>query len=168
MAKRRSSPFYPPPSQFCCSMMRACLIFLDQRRPHLRASLIHVSDLSFLCSVRIGLVTDGFSPYNTSAMSYSCWLVFAILYNPPPSLCMKYKYIFFCLIIPGPDQLGTCINVMLKPLIEELKQLWEGVELYDYYQKQKFNIRVAYLWSVHDFRAYNIFQDGVAMAFWHV
>jgi hypothetical protein len=24
-------------------------------------------------------------------------------------------------------------------------------------QKQKFNLQVAYLWSVHDFRAYNIF-----------
>jgi hypothetical protein len=26
---------------------------------------------------------------------------------------------------------------MLKPLIEESKQLWEGVEAYDYNQKQK-------------------------------
>jgi hypothetical protein len=29
--------------------------------------------------------------------------------------------------------------------------------VYDYDQKQKFNLRVAYLLSVHDFRAYNIF-----------
>jgi hypothetical protein len=64
---------------------------------------------------------------------------------------------FLCLIIPGLDHPGTNINVMLKPLIEELKHLWEGVEPYDYDQKQKFNLRVAYLWSVHDFRAYNIF-----------
>jgi hypothetical protein len=64
---------------------------------------------------------------------------------------------FMCLIIPGPDRPGTCIDVMLKLLIEELKQLWEGVEAYDYDQKQKFNLRVTYLWLVHDFRAYNIF-----------
>jgi hypothetical protein len=62
-----------------------------------------------------------------------------------------------CHIIPGPDHPGTCLNVMLKPLIEELKELWEGVKAYDYDQKQKFNIRVVYLWLVHDFRAYNIF-----------
>jgi hypothetical protein len=31
-------------------------------------------------------------------------------------------------------------DVMLKPLIEELKQLWIGVEVYDYYKKQKFNL----------------------------
>jgi hypothetical protein len=47
---------------------------------------------------------------------------------------------------------------MLKPLIEELKLLWQGVEAYDYDQKQKFNLRVMYLWSVHDFKAYNIFS----------
>jgi hypothetical protein len=53
---------------------------------------------------------------------------------------MKYKYMFLCLIIPGLDHPGTNINVILKPLIEELKWLWEGVEAYDYDQKQKFNL----------------------------
>jgi hypothetical protein len=52
-------------------------------------------------NVRIGLVTDGFSPYNATAVSYSCWPIFAISYNLPPSLCMKYEYMFLCLIIPG-------------------------------------------------------------------
>jgi hypothetical protein len=102
--------------------------------------------------VRIGLVTDGFSPYNMSAASYSCWPIFAILYNLPHSLCMKYEYMLMCLIIHGPDHPRTRINVMLNPLIEELKQLWEGVKAYVYDQKQKFNLRVAYLLSVHDFR----------------
>jgi hypothetical protein len=71
---------------------------------------------------------------------------------------MKYEYMFLCLIIPGPDHPGSRINVMLKPIIVELKQLWQGVEAYDYDHKQKFNLRVAYLWSVHDFMAYNIFS----------
>ena len=31
------------------------------------------------------------------------------------------------------------------------------MEAYDYYTKQKFNLRAAYLWSVHDFLAYGIF-----------
>jgi hypothetical protein len=30
--------------------------------------------------------------------------------------------------------------------------------VYDYDQKQNFNLRVAYLWSVHDFKAYNFFS----------
>jgi hypothetical protein len=86
-------------------------------------------------NVCIRLVTDGFSSYNTSASSYTCWPVFAIPYNLPPALCMKYEYMFLCLIIPGPDHPRSHINVMLKPLIEELKQLWQGVKAYDYDQK---------------------------------
>jgi hypothetical protein len=70
---------------------------------------------------------------------------------------MKYEYMFMCLIIPGPDHPRTRLNMILKPLIEELKQLWEGVEVYDYDQKEKFNLQVVYMWSVHDFRVYNIF-----------
>jgi hypothetical protein len=34
---------------------------------------------------------------------------------------MKYEYMFLCLIIPSLDHPGTRLNVMLKPLIEELK-----------------------------------------------
>jgi hypothetical protein len=41
-------------------------------------------------NVCIGLTMDGFSSYNMSAVSYSCWPIFAIPYNLPPSLCMKY------------------------------------------------------------------------------
>jgi hypothetical protein len=81
-------------------------------------------DANFIRDARnahIGFTTDGFSSYNTSVASYSCWPVFPIPYNLPSSLCMKYKYMFLCFIIPDPDHLGPCINVMLKSLIEELK-----------------------------------------------
>ena len=108
-------------------------------------------------NVRFGLATDGFSPFNVTATSYSCWPVFAVPYNLPPALCMKYEFIFLCLVIPGPDHPGTKIDVMMRPLIEELKILWEGVEAYDCYKKQKFNLRAAFLWSIHDFMAYGIF-----------
>jgi hypothetical protein len=54
---------------------------------------------------------------------------------------MKYEFIFLCLVIHGPDHPGTIIDVMMRPLIEELKFLWEGVEAYDCYKKQKFNLR---------------------------
>jgi hypothetical protein len=71
-------------------------------------------------NVRIGLAIDVFSLFNTNAAPYSCWLIFAILYNPP-SLFMTYEFIFLCLILPGPDHPCPHLNVMLKPLIEELK-----------------------------------------------
>ncbi|WVZ84723.1 hypothetical protein U9M48_031716 [Paspalum notatum var. saurae] len=108
-------------------------------------------------NIRFGLATDGFTPFNESAASYSCWPVFAIPYNLPPSMCMKYEFIFLCLIIPSPKHPGPKLNMMLQPLIKELKQLWIGVEAYDISLKQKFTLRAAYLWSIHDFLAYGIF-----------
>jgi hypothetical protein len=108
-------------------------------------------------NVRIGLVTNDFSLFSTNAATYSCWSVFTISYNLPPSLSMKYDFMFLCLILLGLDHLGPRLNVILKPLIEELKQLLTRVEAYDYYKKEKFNLRVVYLWFVHDFNAYNIF-----------
>jgi hypothetical protein len=117
-------------------------------------------DLEFAQDVRnvhIGLATNGFTPFGENATSYSCWPVFVVPYNLPSSLCMKYEFMFLCLIVPGPDHPGPKLNVMLKPLIDELKELWNRVEAYDSYKKQKFTLWAAYLWSIHDFMAYNIF-----------
>jgi hypothetical protein len=63
----------------------------------------------------------------------------------------------FHLLISGPDYPGKKLNVVLKPLIEELKELWKGVEAYNIFKKQIFKLRVVYLWSVHDFMVYAIF-----------
>jgi hypothetical protein len=109
-------------------------------------------------NVRIGLATDGFTPFNMTAALYSCWSVIVIPYNLPPALCMKYEFMFLCLVIPGPKHPSVRLNVMLQPLIEELKKLWQGVEAYDCFKKQNFNLCVAYLFSVHEFMAYGIFS----------
>jgi hypothetical protein len=69
-------------------------------------------------NIRFGLTTDGFDAFSTNSAPYSCWPIFAVPYNLPPSLCMKFEYIFLCLIVPGPDAPDPQINVMLKPLIE--------------------------------------------------
>jgi hypothetical protein len=116
-------------------------------------------------NVRIDLATYGFSPFNLTMLLYSCWPVIAIPYILPPALCMKYEFIFLCLVIPGPDHPGTKINMMMRPQFEDLKLLWEGVEVYDCYKKHKFNLRATYLWSIHDFLAYGIFSVWSCMVF---
>jgi hypothetical protein len=78
-------------------------------------------------NIRIGLAIDGFTPFNANAASYSCWHVFVIPYNLPPHMCMKYDYMFLSLIIPGLDHPGKGLNVMMQPLIDDLKKLWKGV-----------------------------------------
>jgi hypothetical protein len=67
-------------------------------------------------NVRIGLETDGFTPFGDNTASFSCWPMFVILYNLPP-MCMKYEFMFLCLIVPGPDHPGPKLNVMLRPLM---------------------------------------------------
>jgi hypothetical protein len=49
------------------------------------------------------------------------------------------------------------MNIFLHPLMEELKELWQGVDAYDSYLKYRFNLRAAYLWSIHDYLAYGKF-----------
>jgi hypothetical protein len=51
---------------------------------------------------------------------------------------MNYEIMFLCLNVPGLETLGPRLNVMLKSLIEELKQLWIGVKAYDCDKKKKF------------------------------
>jgi hypothetical protein len=97
-------------------------------------------------------------PLTQMLPSYSCWPVITIPYNLPPSLCMKDEYVFLTLIIPSPDNPGKHLNMFMEPLIDELYELWNGVRTYNSSRKEYFNIRVAFLWSIHDFSAYRMFS----------
>lgn len=107
--------------------------------------------------VRLGLCTDGFTPFGYSAAPYSCWPIFITPYNLPPAMCMKASYLFLTLIIPGPNSPGKSIDVYLRPLIDELKMLWnDGVLTYDTHNKQNFMMKAALLWTINDFPAYGM------------
>ncbi|KAJ0475406.1 putative Transposase-associated domain-containing protein [Helianthus annuus] len=106
-------------------------------------------------NVRLGLCTDGFNPNNSNSIPYSLWPVFLTIYNLPPWMCMKDSFIEVCLIIPGGKSPGQNIDVFLRPLIDELKELYkEGIEVYDAYHKENFIMRAILLWTVSDFPAY--------------
>ncbi|KAL5580230.1 hypothetical protein UlMin_012672 [Ulmus minor] len=59
------------------------------------------------------------------------------------------------LLIPGPQSPGKDMDVFLRPLIEELKELWEnGIDTRDAGNDRKvFKMRAALLWTVNDFPA---------------
>jgi hypothetical protein len=61
----------------------------------------YVDFASDATNIRLGLVIEGFDPFSTNSASYSCCSVFAMSYNLPPSICMKYEFMFLCLIIPS-------------------------------------------------------------------
>ncbi|KAL5569485.1 hypothetical protein UlMin_026060 [Ulmus minor] len=104
-------------------------------------------------NVRLGLAADGFNPFNNMSISYSMWPVVMKTYNLPPWLCMKPEYLMLSLLIPGPQSPGKDMDVFLRPLIEELKELWEnGIDTRDAGNDRKvFKMRAALLWTVNDF-----------------
>ena len=58
-------------------------------------------------------------------------------------------------MISGPKQPAHDIDVYLAPLIDDLKELYEnGVEAYDGFKKEVFNLKAVLLWTVNDFPAY--------------
>nr|GEY99019.1 hypothetical protein [Tanacetum cinerariifolium] len=109
-------------------------------------------------NVRIGLVADGFNPFGNLSQAYSMWPVILTTYNLLPWLCMKESSFMPTLLIPGSKSMSKDIDVYLRPLIEDLKVLWDrkGVESINVASGQKFNIRAMVLWTIKDFPARSI------------
>ena len=85
-------------------------------------------------NIRFGLATDGMNPYGNLSSKHKSWPVLLVIYNLPPWLCMKCKYVMLSLMISGPRQPGNDIDIYLTPLVENLKMLWEeGVDMFDGY-----------------------------------
>ncbi|XP_059631038.1 uncharacterized protein LOC132273939 [Cornus florida] len=106
-------------------------------------------------NVLLGLACDGFNPFGNMSNAYSMRPVTIVPYNLPPWICMKEPYMFMSLLIPGPKSPGNDIDVYLRPLIDELKELWmDGVMTYDAYSKSHFNMHAGLIWTIHDFPAY--------------
>ncbi|VVA36904.1 PREDICTED: transposon, partial [Prunus dulcis] len=53
------------------------------------------------------------------------WPVIVVPYNLPHWMCMKAQYSMMTLVIPGPKAPSKDIDVYLRPLVDELKELWE-------------------------------------------
>ncbi|XP_035541671.1 uncharacterized protein LOC118344673 [Juglans regia] len=61
-------------------------------------------------NVRLGLASDGFTPFNNLAKPHSIWPVILVPYNLPPWSCMKDQFFMTSLIIPGPRSPGNEID----------------------------------------------------------
>ncbi|GLT52919.1 hypothetical protein SLA2020_262280 [Shorea laevis] len=106
-------------------------------------------------NVRLGLASDGFNPFGNMSTSNSIWPVVLVPYNLPPWRCMKDPHIILSLLIPGPTAPGNDIDVYLRPLVDDLHELWsEGISTYDALAQQTFKLHAALLWTINDFPAY--------------
>ncbi|KAK2653269.1 hypothetical protein Ddye_013125 [Dipteronia dyeriana] len=112
-------------------------------------------------NLRLVISADGINPHSSLSSLYSCWPMVMVTYNLPSWLCMKRKFMMLSLLISGPYQPGNDFDVYLAPLIKDLKTLWEvGVEVYDAYKQERFNLWVVLLWTINDFPAYRNFSGS--------
>ncbi|XP_028199391.1 uncharacterized protein LOC114383867 [Glycine soja] len=106
-------------------------------------------------NLRLGLATDGMNPFGTLTTNHSSWPVLLFIYNLPPWLCMKRKYVMLSMMIVGPRQPGNDIDVYLRPLIDDLRKLWdEGVDVWDANLQHAFKLRAMVFCTINDFPAY--------------
>ncbi|GKD59247.1 putative reverse transcriptase domain-containing protein [Tanacetum coccineum] len=75
-------------------------------------------------NLRLGILADGVD-VNSGTRHYNVWPVLSIIYNLPPWLCMKRKFIMLLI----------------------------GVDTYDASIKENFNLRAIVLWTINDYRA---------------
>ncbi|XP_057461897.1 uncharacterized protein LOC130752117 [Actinidia eriantha] len=106
-------------------------------------------------NVRLGLAVDGFNPFGNMSNSYSMWPVILVPYNLPPWLAMKDSFFMLTLLVPGEKQPGIDIDVYMRPMVDELKELWQtGALTYNAFGRECFQMRAALSWTIHDWPAF--------------
>ena len=64
-------------------------------------------------NLRLGLSADGINPHITLSSKYSCWPVILTIYNIPPWLCMKQKFIMLMLLGDATMELMISVFVVI-------------------------------------------------------
>nr|AAX95159.1 transposon protein, putative, CACTA, En/Spm sub-class [Oryza sativa Japonica Group]AAX96751.1 transposon protein, putative, CACTA, En/Spm sub-class [Oryza sativa Japonica Group]ABA92366.1 transposon protein, putative, CACTA, En/Spm sub-class [Oryza sativa Japonica Group] len=105
-------------------------------------------------NIRFGLSTDSMNPFGEMSNGHSTWPVTMCIYNLPPAMheeevCNDADY------YSRPKQPGNDIDVYLRPLVKDLKQLWkkEGVPVWDEDKQEEFNLRALLFVTINDWPA---------------
>jgi hypothetical protein len=106
-------------------------------------------------NLRFALSTDGLNRFGEQSSSHSTWPVTLCIYNLPPWLCMKRKFIMMSVLIQGPKQPSNDVDVYLRPLVEELLLLWNktGVCMWDEHKQEHFDQRALLFVIINDWPA---------------
>ncbi|KAI0520430.1 hypothetical protein KFK09_007905 [Dendrobium nobile] len=115
-------------------------------------------------NIRLGLSSDGFNPFKIMSNTYSIWPILLVPYNMPPWVGMKHDSFILSTIISGERSPGNAIDIYLQPLIQELCELWHGVQCYDAASGETFSMRAALLWTINDFPAYGMLSEKLSNA----
>ena len=111
-------------------------------------------------NMRLALALDGVNPFKLSNTNWSTWPVLILIYNLEPWFVTKKFFISLCILISGKrSPTATNIDVFVRPLLNELKQLWQGVTTLDFSQPEGsrgFKLRGLLMWTISDFPAYGL------------
>ena len=78
-------------------------------------------------------------------------------YNLPPNMCMRKEYNFLTLMVPRSYSLAKCLDVYMRPLIDELQELWEnGLPTFYRHGQTSFMMKVTVIWTINDYPAYGM------------
>jgi hypothetical protein len=96
-------------------------------------------------NLRLAMSLDGINLFPHTNSTHSTWPVLMFLYNLPPHLVTKKFFIQLCILISGKlSPTNENIDVFIRPLLEELQQLWDGVRVQDFskpHGERRFTLR---------------------------
>jgi hypothetical protein len=120
-------------------------------------------------NIRLGMALDGANPFSTQSLSHSTWPVVLLNYNLPPWLVTKRFFLKLVLLIPGKESVTSDnIDVYMALLIEELQELWGGVDVVDVsdeHGNRSFNLKVILMWCIHDCPVYGLVSGQVTKGY---
>ena len=97
---------------------------------------------------------DGVNPYYLQYTNYYVWPVVVINNNIPPWLSMKNEHLMLALIVPDRRQVKN-MDVYLQTLVYELKELWDGINVYDVSRpiatERSFTLYAICSYTTHDY-----------------
>jgi hypothetical protein len=91
------------------------------------------------------------NPSDKNRTVHITWPVILAMYNLLTWLCHKRKYLILSILIQGPKQAGTDIDMFLESLVEDMAKLWnEGVRMWGQYQQEYFTLYAIIFVCIHD------------------
>jgi hypothetical protein len=102
-------------------------------------------------NIRFGLSMDGMSPFRELRDPHSMWIIIMCIFNLPPWLCHKRRYLFLTTLTSSLKQAGNDIDVFLEPFMEDMQKLWQyGVTVWDEYSRQPINLKAIIFYTIND------------------
>ena len=103
-------------------------------------------------NVRFVLSTDGMNLFGDMSTSHSTWPVVLSILNLLSYLCIKRKHLILAILIQGPRQLRTNIDVFVVPLLEDMVKLWnQGERMRDQFRQEDFTLHAMILYTITDY-----------------